>query len=146
MRKPFSLVFPTAAPTAAVRPDQPCAAGPAERAAGCSAGHRETAVFGWPLLVAADLRAAVPAGSDLPCLHDPELFFAESPQDVEQAKKMCRGCQARTACLAGALERREVCGVWGGELLMLGAIVPVKRPRGRPRKTELAAVLPPACT
>jgi WhiB family redox-sensing transcriptional regulator len=59
---------------------------------------------------------------------------------------MCRGCQARTACLAGALERREVCGVWGGELLMRGAIVPVKRPRGRPRKTELAAVLPPACT
>ena len=70
----------------------------------------------------------------LPCTEDPELFFAESPQDVEQAKAMCRGCQARLACLAGALERREPWGVWGGELLMSGAIVPHKRPRGRPRK------------
>jgi hypothetical protein len=26
----------------------------------------------------------------LPCTEDPELFFAESPQDVEQAKAMCR--------------------------------------------------------
>jgi len=71
---------------------------------------------------------------DLPCTQDPELFFAESPQDVEQAKAMCRGCRARLACLAGALERGEPWGVWGGELLMRGAIVPRKRPRGRPRK------------
>jgi WhiB family transcriptional regulator, redox-sensing transcriptional regulator len=71
---------------------------------------------------------------DLPCTEDAELFFAESPQDVEQAKAMCRGCPARLACLAGALERREPWGVWGGELLMRGAIVPRKRPRGRPRK------------
>ena len=27
---------------------------------------------------------------NLPCTEDPELFFAESPQDVEQAKAMCR--------------------------------------------------------
>ena len=72
---------------------------------------------------------------DLPCTEDPELFFAESPQDVEQAKAMCRGCRARLACLAGALERSEPWGVWGGELLMSGVIVPHKRPRGRPRKT-----------
>ena len=70
----------------------------------------------------------------LPCTEDPEMFFAESPQDVEQAKAMCRGCRARLACLAGALERGEPWGVWGGELLMRGAIVPRKRPRGRPRK------------
>jgi WhiB family transcriptional regulator, redox-sensing transcriptional regulator len=70
----------------------------------------------------------------LPCTEDPELFFAESPQDVEQAKAMCRGCRARLACLAGALERSEPWGVWGGELLMRGEIVPQKRPRGRPRK------------
>jgi WhiB family redox-sensing transcriptional regulator len=76
---------------------------------------------------------------DLPCTEDPELFFAESPQDVEQAKAMCRGCPARLACLAGALERREPWGVWGGELLMGGAIVPRKRPRGRPRK-DVAAI------
>ena len=71
---------------------------------------------------------------DLPCTEDPELFFAESPQDVQQAKAMCRGCRARLACLAGALERGEPWGVWGGELLLRGAIVPFKRPRGRPRK------------
>ena len=70
----------------------------------------------------------------LPCTEAPELFFAESPQDVEQAKALCRGCRARLACLAGALERREPWGVWGGELLMSGTIVPRKRPRGRPRK------------
>jgi WhiB family redox-sensing transcriptional regulator len=71
---------------------------------------------------------------DLPCTEDPELFFAESPQDVEQAKTLCWGCRARLACLAGALERREPWGVWGGELLLRGSIVPRKRPRGRPRK------------
>jgi WhiB family redox-sensing transcriptional regulator len=82
---------------------------------------------------------ALPVGLDLPCTEDPELFFAESPEDVETAKAMCRGCRARLACLTGALERREPWGVWGGELLMRGAIVPRKRPRGRPRKTEVAA-------
>jgi WhiB family redox-sensing transcriptional regulator len=81
----------------------------------------------------------LPVGLDLPCTDDPELFFAESPQDVEQAKAMCRDCRARIACLTGALERREPWGVWGGELLIRGAIVPRKRPRGRPRKTEVAA-------
>ncbi len=81
----------------------------------------------------------LPVGLDLPCTQDPELFFAESPEDVETAKAMCRGCKARLACLTGALERREPWGVWGGELLMRGAIVPRKRPRGRPRKTEVAA-------
>jgi WhiB family transcriptional regulator, redox-sensing transcriptional regulator len=79
------------------------------------------------------------AGFDPPCTRDPDLFFAEAPQDVEQAKAMCRGCRARIACLAGALEREEPWGVWGGELLMRGAIIPRKRPRGRPRKQEVAA-------
>ena len=81
----------------------------------------------------------LPVGLDLPCTEDPELFFAESPEDVETAKAMCRSCKARLACLTGALERREPWGVWGGELLMRGTIVPRKRPRGRPRKTEVAA-------
>jgi WhiB family transcriptional regulator, redox-sensing transcriptional regulator len=75
----------------------------------------------------------------LPCAHDPELFFAESPDDVETAKALCRECPARAACLAGALRRREPWGVWGGELFLRGAIVPRKRPRGRPRKTGVAA-------
>jgi WhiB family transcriptional regulator, redox-sensing transcriptional regulator len=90
-------------------------------------------------LMVAGSRAVLPVGLDLPCTQDPELFFAESPQDVELAKAMCRGCRARLACLAGALERREPSGVWGGELLLRGVVVPGKRPRGRPRRTEVAA-------
>jgi WhiB family transcriptional regulator, redox-sensing transcriptional regulator len=83
--------------------------------------------------------AGVPSGRDLPCGDDPELFFAESPEDVENAKSLCRGCPARIACLAGAVERREPWGVWGGQLFLRGEIVPRKRPRGRPRKTDVAA-------
>jgi WhiB family transcriptional regulator, redox-sensing transcriptional regulator len=83
--------------------------------------------------------AGVPSGHKLPCTDDPDLFFAESPTDVECAKLLCRGCPARMACLAGALERREPWGVWGGELFLRGEIVPRKRPRGRPRKDEVAA-------
>jgi WhiB family transcriptional regulator, redox-sensing transcriptional regulator len=86
-------------------------------------------------------RAVVPAArsAQLPCTEDPELFFAESPEDVESAKALCVGCAARLACLAGAMERREPWGVWGGELFLRGEVVPRKRPRGRPRKTEVAA-------
>ena len=80
----------------------------------------------------------VPSGLDLPCTEDPELFFAESPQDVETAKALCRGCRARLGCLEGALDRREPWGVWGGELLLRGTIVPRKRPQGRPRKEDAA--------
>jgi WhiB family redox-sensing transcriptional regulator len=80
------------------------------------------------------------AEHELPCRSaDPELFFAESPADVELAKELCRDCPVRMQCLAGALERREPWGVWGGELLIQGVVVPRKRPRGRPRKTEVAA-------
>ena len=76
---------------------------------------------------------------ELPCwTEDPELFFAELPADVEYAKSLCEPCPLRTACLAGAVERREPWGVWGGELFVQGVVVPRKRPRGRPRK-EVAA-------
>lgn len=77
---------------------------------------------------------------ELPCrTHDPELFFAESPADVEYAKSLCQGCPVRTECLAGALARQEPWGVWGGELFVQGVVVPRKRPRGRPRKADVAA-------
>ena len=78
--------------------------------------------------------------AELPCRsYDPELFFAESPVDVEYAKSVCADCPIRLGCLAGARERREPWGVWGGELFVQGVVVPRKRPRGRPRKTEVAA-------
>jgi len=80
------------------------------------------------------------AALDIPCReNDADLWFAERPEDVEFAKALCRTCPVREACLAGAKERREPWGVWGGELFIAGVVVPRKRPRGRPRKTEVAA-------
>ena len=78
--------------------------------------------------------------AELPCRNqDPELYFAESPSDVELAKALCQDCPVRAECLASALERREPCGVWGGELVLSGAVIPRKRPRGRPRKNAVTA-------
>ncbi|GAA4411700.1 WhiB family transcriptional regulator [Fodinibacter luteus] len=76
----------------------------------------------------------------IPCReNDAELWFADTPQGVEFAKALCGTCPARAACLSGALGRGEPWGVWGGELFVQGVIVARKRPRGRPRKTEVAA-------
>jgi WhiB family transcriptional regulator, redox-sensing transcriptional regulator len=76
----------------------------------------------------------------LPCWEvDPDLFFAETPEEVENAKAVCVGCPVRLGCLASALSRAEPWGVWGGELVVTGAVVPRKRPRGRPRKQPVAA-------
>ena len=87
------------------------------------------------LITTADRTEAV-----LPCwTTDPDLWFAESPADVEAAKALCVPCPLREACLAGALERREPWGVWGGQLVVAGVVVPRKRPRGRPRKVDVAA-------
>ena len=73
----------------------------------------------------------------LPCrVNNPELWFAESPADVEFAKALCLDCPVRALCLDGALERREPWGVWGGQLFLQGVVIPRKRPRGRPRKNE----------
>lgn len=83
--------------------------------------------------------AGTARGRALPCAGDPDLFFAESPDDVELAKSLCSDCPIRSACLAGAIERREPWGVWGGELFIRGEIVPRKRGRGRPRKNDVAA-------
>ncbi|MET8844634.1 WhiB family transcriptional regulator [Streptomyces rubiginosohelvolus] len=79
-------------------------------------------------------------GVPVPCRsYDPEVFFAESPADVEYAKSLCRTCPLVEACLAGAKDRREPWGVWGGELFVQGVVVARKRPRGRPRKNPVAA-------
>jgi WhiB family redox-sensing transcriptional regulator len=84
-----------------------------------------------------DLFDEVAASQDLPCRsYAPELFFAESPADVEYAKSLCTTCPLKAECLAGALERSEPWGVWGGELFVQGAVVARKRPRGRPRKSD----------
>jgi len=77
--------------------------------------------------------------SDLPCrTYDPDLWFSDSPADLELAKSLCAECPLRAECLAGAIERGEPWGVWGGEIFERGAVVPRKRPRVRPRKEDVA--------
>ena len=82
---------------------------------------------------------ALTVGVELPCRqYDPDLWFADAPADLEVAKALCGGCPLKVECLTGAIERAEPWGVWGGEIFERGAIVPRKRPRGRPRKEDLA--------
>src|ERR1017187_5623347 len=59
----------------------------------------------------------VTVAAELPCQSAPELFFAEDPQDLRRAKALCDDC------LAGALQRAEPAGVWGGELLLRGVVI-----------------------
>ena len=68
------------------------------------------------------------------------LFFSDEFVDVQRAKAICAKCTDRPACLADALEREEIWGVWGGEQLEAGRIVAVRRPRGRPPARPVPAV------
>lgn len=50
---------------------------------------------------------------------DPELFFpigntGPALLRIEEAKKVCRRCNIREACLTWALENGQDYGVWGG--------------------------------
>lgn len=84
------------------------------------------------------LDSAAPERDAVPCRqHDPDLWFAEAPADLERAKELCRGCPVRASCLASALSRQEPWGVWGGEIFERGAVIARKRPRGRPSKAAL---------
>ncbi|GIG30472.1 WhiB family transcriptional regulator [Cellulomonas marina] len=76
----------------------------------------------------------------VPCRsNDPELWFAERTAEVEQAKALCRECPLVAGCLAGAVERQEPWGVWGGQVFVDGVVVATKRGRGRPRKDASGA-------
>jgi WhiB family transcriptional regulator, redox-sensing transcriptional regulator len=133
-----TVVSPQAVPAQAVR-DLPAQAVTVQAATAPVGSARVVAV---PVSACGTGSVSLPAGRNarhLPCTDDPDLFFAESPADVESAKALCGGCPVRVTCFAGAVERREPWGVWGGELFMRGTVVPRKRPRGRPRKTEVAA-------
>jgi WhiB family redox-sensing transcriptional regulator len=62
------------------------------------------------------------------------LFFSEQLDDIALAKAICAKCPVADPCLQGALERREPWGVWGGQIILKGKVIPVKRKRGRPPK------------
>jgi len=85
------------------------------------------------------LDAAPGVGLELPCRSgNPDLWFAESPAELERAKQLCGSCPVRAECLAAALARHEPWGVWGGEIFERGTVIARKRPRGRPRKEDKA--------
>ena len=82
--------------------------------------------------------APAPVRRPLPCRTDPDLWFADTPAGLEEAKVRCADCPVRDACLAGALLRGEQLGAWGEEIVQPGVVIPRKRPRGRPRKEAVA--------
>jgi WhiB family redox-sensing transcriptional regulator len=86
-----------------------------------------------PLATLVSQTATVTGG--LPCGGNAQLWFSEQVADLEQAKVACQSCPLRQPCLAGALERAEPWGVWGGEIFENGAVIAQKRPRGRPVTT-----------
>jgi WhiB family redox-sensing transcriptional regulator len=109
----------------------PDAPGPAAAMPAAGAGAAGTRIAGErPWTAARRPRRVAP----LPCQLAPDLFFAESPDDLKQAQELCRACPVRQECLAGALERGEPAGVWGGQMFLYGNIIDKKRPRGRPRR------------
>jgi WhiB family transcriptional regulator, redox-sensing transcriptional regulator len=81
--------------------------------------------------------ALTSAAGPLPCRShsDPDLWFADAPTRVAEARDRCHSCPIRALCLASAIESGES-GVWGGELLDRGSVLPFKRPVGRPRRRK----------
>jgi WhiB family redox-sensing transcriptional regulator len=45
---------------------------------------------------------------------DPQIFYPETDEDADTAKRVCAQCHVQTACLEYALQFREREGVWGG--------------------------------
>ncbi len=110
------------------------------------AGRRRSRRAGFRTDASAE-RTARRVTRDLPCqVHGPDLWFADAPADLELAKALCTDCPALVACLAGAIDRREPFGVWGGQIFRAGRIVTFKRPRGRPRKDSAAPEQFPGCS
>jgi WhiB family redox-sensing transcriptional regulator len=87
------------------------------------------------VVIAKSARCADPRSTYTP------LFFSENPSEAARAKAICARCTVRCLCLARALQRGEPFGVWGGEFIVDGEIVAVRRGRGRPRKVALPATV-----
>lgn len=83
-------------------------------------------------------RTEVPGATPCSAVED-DLWFSQRPSTVERAKELCLSCPLIQVCLQDALARHEPWGVWGGELVERGVVVPRKRPMGRPRKADVAA-------
>ncbi len=69
------------------------------------------------------------------------LFFSDDDIEIARAQAICRTCGLQRTCLDGALRREEFYGVWGGMIVMRGAVVPVRRGRGRPPRVDPPALV-----
>lgn len=56
-----------------------------------------------------------------------DIWYSDTPADVELAKRACGRCLLRLSCLAGAIARGETWGVWGGEDMSQRAVDEVTR-------------------
>jgi WhiB family transcriptional regulator, redox-sensing transcriptional regulator len=92
---------------------------------------------------AAPARPPAALADPLPCQRGlADLWFSDLPGELDQAKASCQQCPLLTACRAGAIERAEPCGIWGGEIFHQGVIIARKRPRGRPPRATPPQVSP----
>jgi WhiB family transcriptional regulator, redox-sensing transcriptional regulator len=69
----------------------------------------------------------------------PSLKADERNALVGRAKALCASCEHADVCFAGALERAEVDGVWGGHLFRDGQVIEGFIGPGRPRKVQTCA-------
>jgi WhiB family redox-sensing transcriptional regulator len=69
------------------------------------------------------------------------LFHSDDLHDIARAKAICSRCTVREACLDRAVERREPCGVWGGEIFHEGQVVERRPRRGRRPKHYVSLVV-----
>jgi len=77
--------------------------------------------------------------TEIPCtVGTGDMWFSDVPAEIDYARRLCVGCPIQRECLAGALDRAETCGVWGGELFLGGLPVPSPKRNGRPPKNAAA--------
>lgn len=102
-----------------------------------------TKVLNLPTLMPAFPAELIPAYTGVPCAGRTDLYFPSSTLHwternaaVEAAKALCRTCRHAVECLALALQRDEPDGVWGGELLRDGRVIPAYPRPGRPAKVR----------
>ena len=85
------------------------------------------------------LDAAPRAGLDLPCRSgDADLWFAEAPSGAGAGQGPLSAVPDPGRVPGRRAAPGEPWGVWGGEIFERGAVIPRKRPRGRPSKADLA--------
>ncbi len=87
----------------------------------------------------------LPKITDAPCAGLLDVFYptpalkaVERNALVGRAQTICNGCRHQAECLASAIDRGEIDGVWGGQLFRDGEMIDGFIGPGRPRKAVAA--------